>query len=69
MKLLTNEQQKLYDFVKICYIYKQKFKDKHAKDKKYRKVKDYRGAYRDRGAAHSICNLKYYLPRKNYSFP
>ena len=35
------------------------------KDKKYRKVRDhchYAGRYR--GAAHSICNLKYSVPRK-----
>ena len=59
MKLLTNEQQKLYDFVKICYIYKQKFKDKHAKDKKYRKVRDnchFTEEYRF--AAQRMCNLK-----------
>ena len=34
------------------------------KDKKYRKVRDnchYKGEYR--GAAHSICNLKYSVPK------
>ena len=35
MKLLTNELQKSYEIAKICYICKEKFKDKHAKDKKY----------------------------------
>ena len=42
---------------KICYICKEKFENKHLKDKKYRKVRDhchYTGTYR--GAAHSICN-------------
>ena len=34
MKLLTNEQQKLYENVKICNISKEKSEDKHAKNKK-----------------------------------
>ena len=45
--------------MKICYIYKQKFKDKHAKDKKYRKVRDnchFTEEYRV--AAQRMCNLK-----------
>ena len=33
MKLLTKEQQKLYQNAKICYICKEKFKDKYAKEK------------------------------------
>ena len=34
MKSLTNEQQKLYENVKICNISKEKSEDKHAKNKK-----------------------------------
>ena len=43
------------------------FDDKHAKDKKYCKVRDhchYTEEYR--GAAHSICSLKYSIPNKVY---
>ena len=66
MKLLTKEQQESYENAKICYICKEKFENKYLKDKKYCKVRDhchYTGEYR--GAAHSICNLKYSVPKKN----
>ena len=65
MQLLTNEQHESYKDAKICYICKQKFEDKHTKDKKYCEVRDhcyYTGEYR--GAAHSICNLKYSVPKE-----
>ena len=55
----TKEQYESYENAKICYICKEKFEDKYAKDKKYHKVRDnchYIGEYR--GSAHSICNLK-----------
>ena len=42
-----------------------KFENKYLKDKKFRKVRDhcpYTGECR--GAAHSICNLKYRMPKK-----
>ena len=39
MKLLTKEQQS-YQNAKLCYICKEKIKDKHAKDRKH-KVRDY----------------------------
>ena len=41
-------------------------KNKYVKDKKYLKVRDHcycTGEHR--GAAHSICNLKYSVPKKN----
>ena len=66
MKLLTKEQQESYENAKICYIYQEKFENKYLKDKKYCKVRDhchYLGKYR--GTAHSICNLKNSLPKKN----
>ena len=65
MKLLTNEQKKLYQNAKIYYICKEKFEEKHAKDKNYPKVRDHchsTGEYR--GSAHSIHNLKYSIPKK-----
>ena len=33
--------KKSYQNLKICYIFKEKFEDKHAKDKKYCKFRDY----------------------------
>ena len=65
IKLLTKEQQESDENAKICYICKEKFGNEYLKDKKYRKVRDhchYTGEYR--GAAHSICNLKYSVPKK-----
>ena len=65
MKLLTKEQQESYKNVQICYICKEKNGNKYMKDKKYCKVSDhyyYTGEYR--GAAHSICNLKYSILKK-----
>ena len=63
--LLTKEKQESYENAKICYIGKEKFKKKYVKDKKYCKVRDhchYTGKYR--GVVHSICNLKYSVPKK-----
>ena len=65
MKLLTKEQQESYQNTKICYICKEKFENKYLNDKKYCKVRvhcHYTGEYR--GAVHSICNLKYSVPKK-----
>ena len=65
MKLLTNEQQESHENAKICYICKENFEDIYLKDKKYRKVRDrchYTGE--NKGAAHSIYNLKYSVPKK-----
>ena len=65
MNLLKKEQQESHENIKICYICKEKFENKCVQDKKYCKVRDhchYTGEYR--GAAHSICNLKYSVPKK-----
>ena len=65
MKLLTKEQQDSNPNAKICYICKERFEDKHLKDKKYCKVRyhcHYTGEYV--GAAHSICNLRCSVPKK-----
>ena len=58
------EQQESYVNVKIYYICKKKFQNKYLKDKKYCKIRDhchYAGKYR--GAAHTIYNLKYSVPK------
>ena len=65
MELLTKKQQESYENAKICYICKEKFENIYVKDSKYCKVRDhcyYTEEYR--GAAHSICNLKYNVPKK-----
>ena len=66
MKLLAKEQQESYENAKICYVCKEKFENKYLKEKISCKVRDhchYASEYR--GAAHSICNLKYSVPKKN----
>ena len=65
MKLLTKEQQESYNNAKICYICKEQFENRYVKDKRYWKVRDhchFTGEYR--GAAHSVCNLKYSVPKR-----
>ena len=65
MNLLTKEWQESDGNAKSCYICKGNFENKYVKDKKYCKVRDhchYKEKYR--GAAHSICNLKYSGPKK-----
>ena len=66
-KLLTKEQQESYENAKICYTCKERVEDKYEneKDKGYSKVRDhccYTGECR--GAVHSLCNLKYSVPKK-----
>ena len=63
IKLLTNEQQELYENAKICYTGEKRFEDKYAKDKIYLKVSDNclftvknRGTYK----------MYQYLPKASY---
>ena len=59
-----------------CYICKEKFESNYVKDRKYCKVRDhYHYTWEYRGVVHSICNLKYSVPKKihngsnyNYNF-
>ena len=56
---LTDQENKSYKNQKVCYICKKGFSTDDD-NKKYHKVRDhchYTGKYR--GAAHSICNLRY----------
>ena len=68
MKPLTNSDNKFYDEQKVCYICKKEFcynKNEKNKFKLYQKVKNncqYTGHLR--GAAHSICNLRYKVPQE-----
>ena len=58
---LTNKEIKSYEKQKVCHICKEEFCD----DKNKKKVRDhchYTGKFR--GAAHSICNLRYKVPKK-----
>ena len=64
IKLLIKEKHESYETLKICFVCKEKFENKYLKDKSCHKVIDhchYTGEYR--GDAHSICNLKYSLPK------
>ena len=60
---LTKEELKSYQDAKVCYICEKRILKKLFKSINYQKVRNhchYTGKYR--GAAHSICNLKYNVP-------
>ena len=59
MQPLSKEEQKAYDNAKYCHICK-KVWGKHKNHKKVRDHDHYTGKFR--GAAHSICNLRYSTP-------
>ena len=67
MILLTDKEKESYENQKICHICEKEFcTDKNNKEfKKMQKVRDhchYTG--KDRGAAHSNCNLNYKIPKE-----
>ena len=58
---LTDEENEFYEEQKVCNICKKGFSIDN--DKKYYKVRDYcQYTGKCRGAAHSICNLRYKTP-------
>ena len=60
---LTDKENKFYEKQKVCYICKKEFSSDD-NNKKYHKVRDYchcTGNFR--GAARSICNLRYKTPK------
>ena len=62
---LTDEENKSYEKQKVCYICIKEFNTDDDDNKKYHKVRDhchYTGKFR--GAAHSICNLRYKTPKE-----
>ena len=62
---LTDKENKSYEIQKICYTCKKEFSNNDDNNKKYHKVRDhchYTGKFR--GAAHSICNLRYKTPKE-----
>ena len=62
---LTKEELKSHQDVKVCYICGHRILQKLPKNKNYQKVRDHchsTGKYR--GAAHSICNLKFNVPNE-----
>ena len=64
-EVIKKEQQESYENAKICSVCKEKFDNKYFKDEKHDKVRDYCHYTEEyRGAAHSICNLKYSVPKK-----
>ena len=65
MLALTKEEIKSHKDAKVCHICGKRFPKELANDKNYWKVRDhchYTGKYR--GAAHSICNLKFNVPNE-----
>ena len=67
VKLLTKEQQESHKHVKICYIGIKKLKINMKKIKNILELESqschYTAKYRD--TAHSICNLKYSVPKNS----
>ena len=65
---LKNDEKKFYEKQKVCYICKKEFCTDKNYEKEFKlkqKVRDhchYTGKFR--GAAHSICNLRYKIPRE-----
>ena len=65
MQPLTEEKLKLYQDAMAYYICRKRVPKKFAKDKNYRKSSDHcHFTGKCKGAAHSICNLRFNVPNK-----
>ena len=62
-KVLKKEQQESYETVRISFICKEKFENKYENNTKARDNCHCTGEYG--GVAHSMCNLKYSVPKIN----
>ena len=63
MTSLTDKENKSYEMQKVCYICKKEFSTDN--DKKHHIVRDHcHYTKKFRGAAHSICNLRYKTPKE-----
>ena len=60
---LTKEELKSHQDAKICYISGKRSLNNFVNNKNYRKVRDhYHFTGKCRGAAHSMCNLRFNMP-------
>ena len=65
MLTLTEIELKSHQDATQCYICRQKFTQKFAKDKSHRKLRDHcHFTDKYRGATHSICNLRFNVPNE-----
>ena len=64
---LTDKEKETHENKKVCYICEKEF-SKYNKSKYYKNLKKVRDHChymgQDRGAAHSICNLRYQIPNE-----
>ena len=62
---LTKQEVKLHQDTTECYICGKRFLEKFASDENYRNVRNHcHLTGKNRGAAHSICNLRFNVPNK-----
>ena len=59
---LTNKEIKTYEKQKVCHICKKEFRNDDKNKKNVRDHCHYTGKFI--GPAHSICNLRYKIPKK-----
>ena len=64
IKLLTKEEQESYENAKICCICEEELKNKYLKHKNHGKDRDHFHYGEPRSAGHSLCNLRYSVPKK-----